>query len=445
MNMRDEAAIITNFWRQREIRARIVGGFATPGFGVYNIEMGGSERFERLTKGIDDLQRILYAARRQAGSINANDPQQRVVVRASAQPLVIEVNRPQPATLDLAAVQWSPAPHTALAGVAYLTRQGQPVTWDLTDPSTPHALVAGMSGSGKSNLLLSLIFSVCQHTPPDQLTLYVVDGGNSSLLITEHLRHCHRLAGNADDALDVVRHVAGIVQARKQRSQVNPQHRILLVVDELATLQAVMSPPAAKTLQGYLASIAAEGRKFGVHLLAATQKPLAEVTGSLTKSNMAVRFVGAMLSWSDAQAAMDMPASGAERLAGRGDFLARTGMLVRRFQVPYVPAQMAAMRAANRPWRGADINVDAVHTALCTGAPVQPPPGTQEIEPVQAEPSTGAPVQLPLPRRPPTPQDAVVLRRLYDEHRSKNKTLFAAYGTKSPLLLSWLDQALTAQ
>jgi hypothetical protein len=350
-SIRTEAAIVATFLASRKLGARIVGGFAAPAFYVYQLDIAPNQPLKQLTESLDALQSYLYNARVRDGVIDINDPAQRVVVRFSDQPPALEVSRPQPQRLNLSAMPIDRlAPFTALAGVTFVTRTGQPITWRLDDPGQPHALVAGMSGSGKSNLLLSLIFSLCHNTDPAHLTIYIADGGNSSLLITERLHHVARTETDAAGIADLITHVVAAIADRKQRSATNPDHRILLVVDELANLLAVMRKPDADALQQNLATIAAEGRKFGVHLLAATQKPLAEVTGSLTKSNMAVRFVGAVASNQDSNTALSVAGAGAERLAGRGDFIVRSGMFLRRFQAPYVDQEIATMRAINRRW-----------------------------------------------------------------------------------------------
>ena len=445
MSIREEANVLTDILRSQRIQARIVGGFTAPAFYVYSLEIDHAEKLNRIQATLDTIQSTLYTWRARRGLVDANDPDQRVVVRFSPQPPVLEVSRPQPDRLSLSAMPLGNLqPFEALAGVAFLTKRGQPVIWRVTDPGQPHALIAGMSGSGKSNLLLSLLLSLCHNTDPANLSLFIVDGGNSSLMLTRRLYHVADITGDAEGASRLVHHVADLVHHRKAHGDVNPAHRVVIVVDELANLLMVMSKPQAQTLHQHLATIAAEGRKFGVHLVAATQKPLAEVTGSLTKSNFAVRFVGAVAGWQDAQTASDLPGTGAERLAGRGDFIVRAGMNVRRFQVPFVDTEIGTMRAINRRWpAAADADLHAAVMPQRTGAPVPEFP-TTAVTPVQEDaPRTGAPVQLPLPRsRPPTPQEAAALRSLYAEHGSKNKTLAAAYGTKSPLLLSWLDQAL---
>ena len=361
--MQAEAAEINTFFRTRKLGVRIVGGYPAPTLYVYRLEMLPTQDFAKVAGALDDLQRVLYGARHSAGLIDDSNPMQRVVCRLSPQPLVLEVNRPQPQVLELAQIAWQQRPFLALAGIAYTSRQGQAVIWNLADPGQPHALIAGMSGSGKSNLELSLAVTLATGTSPHELSLYVVDGGNSTLQLLDKLTHTAAFAGDAAGALATVRNVVAIVMDRKRRSDTSGTHRVLLIVDELANLLAVMDRDEAQQLQRDLATVAAEGRKFGVHLMACTQKPLAEVTGSLTKGNMAMRFVGLVASWQDAQTAVDMPGSGAERLTGNGDFIVRRGPAVQRFQAPLV-LPMQAIRHANGKWR--DVNPNNIHAQLAS-------------------------------------------------------------------------------
>lgn len=361
---RAEAAVITDFMRRHKILVRIIGGFASPSFNVYQLEMHPEERFSNLENVLDDLQRVLYAARLRGGAIQPGEPDARVIVRATAQPLQLEINRIRPEILTLDQARWDARPFVALAGLAYVMRAGRPVEWRLADERTPHVLVAGTSGSGKSSLLISLLLTLAQGTPPDVLTLYIIDGGNSSLKQAGRLLHTAVYAGDAEGALDVARHAAAIVHERRRLSDTTAEHRVVLVVDELANLLAAMDRSQAGDIQRDLATVAAEGRKFGVHLVACTQKPLAEVTGTLVKSNLALRFVGAVTSWQDARTAADMPGTGAERLLGRGDFLVRRGLNVQRFQAPYVADAASLVASINRNWSHRAPAAVELHAAL---------------------------------------------------------------------------------
>ncbi len=107
---------------------------------------------------------------------------------------------------------------------------------------------------------------------------------------------------------------------------------IILVIDELADLLMVAGAEAERPLTRLLQ----RGREAGVHVVAATQKPTAAVIGSLVKANFPVRLVGKVTSPEDARVATGWKGTGAERLLGRGDFIAVAEGQLHRFQAAYV-------------------------------------------------------------------------------------------------------------
>jgi S-DNA-T family DNA segregation ATPase FtsK/SpoIIIE len=106
----------------------------------------------------------------------------------------------------------------------------------------------------------------------------------------------------------------------------------VLVIDELADLLMV----GGKRIQQALTRLTQRGREAGIHVIAATQKPTAAVLGSLIKANFPVRLVGRVTSAEDARTATGWSGTGAERLLGRGDFLAVAEGRVLRFQAAHV-------------------------------------------------------------------------------------------------------------
>ncbi|MFN3763872.1 MAG: FtsK/SpoIIIE domain-containing protein, partial [Anaerolineae bacterium] len=93
---------------------------------------------------------------------------------------------------------------------------------------------------------------------------------------------------------------------------------VVLVIDELADLLMVAGAEAERPLTRLLQ----RGREAGIHVVAATQKPTAAVIGSLVKANFPVRVCGKVASPEDARVATGWKGTGAERLLGRGDFIA---------------------------------------------------------------------------------------------------------------------------
>jgi len=112
----------------------------------------------------------------------------------------------------------------------------------------------------------------------------------------------------------------------------NPQFPVVVVIDELADLLMM----GGKSVQEPLTRLTQRGREAGIHIIAATQKPTSALLGPLVKANFPVRLVGRVTSAEDARTASGWSGTGAERLLGRGDFIAVAEGRVTRFQVAHV-------------------------------------------------------------------------------------------------------------
>jgi len=111
--------------------------------------------------------------------------------------------------------------------------------------------------------------------------------------------------------------------------------RIVVVIDELADLLMT----GGQAVQWALTRLTQRGREAGIHVVAATQKPTAAILGPLVKANFPVRLVGRVTSIEDARTATGWSGTGAERLMGRGDFIAVAEGRVMHFQAAHVSAE----------------------------------------------------------------------------------------------------------
>lgn len=187
---------------------------------------------------------------------------------------------------------------------------GEPVFVDLVSDG-PHALVAGSTGSGKSELLRTLISNLASRYRPEQVQFLLVDfKGGASFQAFEQLPHTLEFLTDLEPQA-VMRVVNGLQIELRRRERLLRTHRIadcaqlglefrlariVIVVDEFATLVTEM--PA---LHAVFSDIAARGRSLGIHLVLATQRPSGSVRDALA-ANCALRFCLRVASQSEAAA-----------------------------------------------------------------------------------------------------------------------------------------------
>lgn len=214
-------------------------------------------------------------------------------------------------------------PHHALAGRGW-TYAGGRDQWVSLD-SEPHALIAGITGSGKSVLMLNMILSLAMGTPPGELDFVLIDLKNEAFPALTAIPHVQRYAGDPDSAVEVARYVFAEMERRRDLRGVWSGKRLVLAIDELAQL-----PDEAKEI---VTRVSALGRSLRVNVFSATQHPTAAVLGGSTgKVNYVARFTGMVADANAAQTASGRPQTGAQFLPGNGAFIRTGGANVTRLQ-----------------------------------------------------------------------------------------------------------------
>ena len=219
---------------------------------------------------------------------------------------------------------------------------GAPVCLDLVRDG-PHLLVAGTTGSGKSELLQTLLLGLALTRPPADLTLVLVDfKGGASLGACPALPHVVGQVTDLEPGL-AARALAGLRAELRRRERVLVAHgvpdvaalppgtlpRLVVVIDEFRAL--------ADDLPEFLPAllrVAAQGRSLGVHLVLATQRPGGAVGPDL-RANVSARLALRVTDSLESRDVLDDPAAARIPAATPGRAVLRLG------SAPPVPLQCA--------------------------------------------------------------------------------------------------------
>ncbi|MBN2668238.1 MAG: DNA translocase FtsK [Bacteroidales bacterium] len=229
---------------------------------------------------------------------------------------------------------------------------------------TPHMLVAGATGQGKSVGINAILTSLLYKKHPAEIKFVLIDPKKVELSIYSRIeKHflakipnedeaiitdvqkvvatLNSLAKEMDDRYDLLKnaHVRNIIEYNSKfiNRRLNPQkgHRylpyIVVVIDEFADL--IMT--AGKEVEHPIARIAQLARAIGIHLIVATQRPSTNVITGMIKANFPTRVAFRVTQMIDSRTILDSP--GANQLIGRGDMLvSQGGGEMIRLQCPFV-------------------------------------------------------------------------------------------------------------
>ena len=217
---------------------------------------------------------------------------------------------------------------------------GDPIYCEIN--KTPHLLVAGSTGSGKSVCINSIIVSILMRTKPDEVKLVLVDPKKVELSMYNGVPHLltpvvtdpkkanialKKIVVEMENRYDLfsnsgTKNIAGynayVEKQNKNRSEDDQLRKlpfIVVIIDELADLMLV----AAKEVEDSIMRITQMARAAGIHLIVATQRPSTDVITGVVKSNIPSRISFAVSSGIDSRTILDQ--TGAEKLLGKGDML----------------------------------------------------------------------------------------------------------------------------
>ncbi len=242
----------------------------------------------------------------------------------------VEVPRERPEQVGLLKLCQRIGEAPPLTAVLGLDDEGTPLLLRLSSPDVVHVLVAGTTGSGKTAFARTLLLSLAYYNPLDAVRLVLIDPKSRGFGPLAGLPHViGRVAASSEEGVKALTWLVREMERRDSSGASTPA--IVAGIDELADLLLT----GGKTAETALVRLAQRGREAGIHLVACTQKPAAELVSGLLKANFPVRVVGAVASPEDAKVASGIAGTGAEKLLGRGDFLLVAKGDVIRFQAAY--------------------------------------------------------------------------------------------------------------
>jgi S-DNA-T family DNA segregation ATPase FtsK/SpoIIIE len=257
-----------------------------------------------------------------------------VRVAREGESLAVEMPRPDAEPVRLLTLLRSLPSIPLLTACLGIADDGRPLLLRLPSPDVAHVLVAGATGSGKTELMRTMIVSLALTNRQSKMQIALIDPKSRGFAPLGGLPHLiDDVASDGASALALLEKLVAEMERRDEEGVSSPH--IVIAVDELLDVLAI----GGRRAEAALTRLAQRGREAGLHLVVGVQKPSASVIGPMLKANFPVRLVGRVASAEDARVAAGVSGSGAEKLLGRGDFVIVAAGQTLRFQAAWIPAQ----------------------------------------------------------------------------------------------------------
>ncbi|MEI4616709.1 FtsK/SpoIIIE domain-containing protein [Bacillus cereus] len=223
---------------------------------------------------------------------------------------------------------------------------GNMITYDMVEANTPHLLIAGETGSGKSSMVRVILSTLIQAMSPDTLHLYLGDLKNSEFHFLRRVKHVKEVCMEEVEMKIMLQKVWNEIRERRklmeeyevdhidEYNKLNTDKQkpyILLAIDEVAMLQD------EKECMTIIEKISAVGRALGIFLMLSMQRPDAKVLDGKLKLNMTVRMG---FKCADSINSNIMGTPGAEQLEQSGQMIVKLNGL-KNVQAPYLELNKA--------------------------------------------------------------------------------------------------------
>lgn len=204
----------------------------------------------------------------------------------------------------------------------------------------PHLLIAGTTGSGKSVLINSLIYTALYQSP-NRCKFILIDPKRVELIDYKPLPHTISYSSELSDILEALQYSIELMEKRykqmqRQRIKKSNDANIYIIIDEYADLVI----QAKKEIERYIIRLSQLGRAANIHLIIATQRPTRDIVTGAIKVNLDSRVALRCSSSQDSRNILDV--KGAETLPRYGYGYYKTPAGLKLISIPMIdPRELA--------------------------------------------------------------------------------------------------------